>query len=51
MCIDFEIIKAKVPFIFSGTQCFPARRDGRYSTSDFPRIVEISIVSEINIYR
>jgi hypothetical protein len=27
--IDFKMLKAKVPVIFSGTQGFPARRDRR----------------------
>jgi hypothetical protein len=27
--IDFKMLKVKVPIIFSGTQGFPARRDGR----------------------
>ena len=30
MCIDFEMLKVKVPTIFSVTQGFPARRDRRY---------------------
>jgi hypothetical protein len=29
VCIDFKILKVKVPINFSGTQGFPARRDGR----------------------
>jgi hypothetical protein len=30
MCTDFKMFKVKVPINFSGTQGFPARRDGRY---------------------
>jgi hypothetical protein len=30
VCIDFEMLKVKVPIIFFGTQGFPARRDGHY---------------------
>jgi hypothetical protein len=30
VCIDFKMLKVKVPIIFSGTQGFPACRDGRY---------------------
>ena len=30
MYIDFKMLKVKVPIIFSGTQGFLARRDGRY---------------------
>jgi hypothetical protein len=35
LCIDFEIPEVKVPVIFSGTQGFPVRRDGRYITLAF----------------
>ena len=31
VCTYFTILKVKVPIIFSGTEGFPARRDGRYS--------------------
>jgi hypothetical protein len=30
VCIDFKILKVKVPIIFSGTQVFPACRDEHY---------------------
>jgi hypothetical protein len=30
MCIDFEMLKVKVPINFSGTQGFLARRDEHY---------------------
>jgi len=30
---DFKIFKVKVLMIFSGTQGFPARKDGRYFNS------------------
>jgi hypothetical protein len=29
VCIEFELLKAKVPVIFLGTVGFSARRDGR----------------------
>jgi hypothetical protein len=29
VCIDFKILKVKVPIVFFGTQGFSARRDGR----------------------
>jgi hypothetical protein len=29
VCKDFLVLKVKVPIIFSGTEGFPARRDGR----------------------
>jgi hypothetical protein len=32
VCTDFKILEVKVPIIFSGTQGFPLRRDGRYCT-------------------
>jgi hypothetical protein len=35
--IDFEILKVKVPVIFSGTQCFPVRSDGRYTVTSIPQ--------------
>ena len=31
VCIDFEILKVKVPIIFLGTVGFSLCRDGRYS--------------------
>lgn len=31
MCIDFKMLKVKVPMIFFGTPVFSARRDRRYS--------------------
>ena len=30
MCTDFKMLEVKVPIIFSSTQGFPLRRDGRY---------------------
>jgi hypothetical protein len=30
LCIDFEVLKVKVPIIFFGTVGFSARRDRRY---------------------
>jgi len=30
MCRVFDMSKVKVPVIFSGTEGFPPRRDGRY---------------------
>jgi hypothetical protein len=32
MCIDFEILKVKVPIRFLGTMGFSLRREGRYSS-------------------
>jgi len=32
MCRVFDMSKVKVPIIFSGTEGFPPRRDGRYSS-------------------
>ncbi len=31
MRTDFKILEVKVPVIFSGTEGFPLRRDGRYT--------------------
>jgi hypothetical protein len=31
VCAGFKMLKVKVLIIFSGTQGFPARRDGRYA--------------------
>jgi len=33
VCTDLKMLKVKVPIIFSGTQGFPLRRDGRYESS------------------
>jgi hypothetical protein len=30
LCIDFEVLKVKVPFRFLGTVGFSPRREGRY---------------------
>jgi hypothetical protein len=30
LCIDFKVLKVKVPFKFLGTVGFSLRRDGRY---------------------
>jgi hypothetical protein len=30
VCIEFEVVKVKVPIIFLGTVGFSLRRDGRY---------------------
>ena len=35
LCIDFEVLKVKVPIIFFGTQGFPARRDRCYNDNSF----------------
>jgi len=32
MCRVFDMFKVEVPVVFSGTEGFPPRRDGRYST-------------------
>jgi len=34
MCIDFKMLKVKVPINFSGTQGFPACRDRRYNNKN-----------------
>ena len=31
LCINFKILEFNVHVIFSGTEGFPARRDGRYN--------------------
>jgi hypothetical protein len=33
MCIEFKLLKVKVPIIFLGTAGFSLRRDGRYAFS------------------
>ncbi len=45
MCIDFKILKVKVPVIFLGMQGFTARRDGRYSRfeASILRVTEMGI--------
>jgi hypothetical protein len=43
VCMDFKMLKVKVPIIFSGTQGFPARRDGRYSLEEVGTPVFIDV--------
>jgi len=42
MCIDFELLKVKVPLKFLGTAGFSLRRDGRY-------ILHSTAMSEIGV--
>jgi hypothetical protein len=47
LCIDFEVLKVKVPIIFFGTQGFSARRVFRHAGRDVTTFVHIySLITE-----
>jgi hypothetical protein len=53
VCIDFKILKVKVPIIFFGTQGFSARRDKRYTVliSTPPVLINLVYLLDIQIIR
>jgi hypothetical protein len=46
VCIEFELLKVKVPSVFLGTVGFSLRRDGRYMTCISK--VELALTSEVH---
>ena len=50
MCIDFKMLKVKVPIIIFGTPVFSARRDGRYGSMTAFNIVSSAHANDCTVW-